>query len=76
MKKIKLNTILAISLLTGMMMSQTACRKNLLERDPTTELPASSFWTTEADATYALMGAYAATRPLFDRDYYFDGQGE
>ena len=53
-----------------------SCRKNLLNQDPTTELPANSFWKTEADATFALMGAYASIRPLFDRDYYFDGQGE
>lgn len=55
---------------------QTACRKNLLDQDPTTELPANVFWKTEADAVAGLMGAYAATRPCFDRDYYMDGQGE
>jgi len=53
-----------------------ACTKDLLKQQPTTELGANSFWKTEADATYALMGAYADIRPLFDRDYYFDGQGE
>lgn len=53
-----------------------SCRKDLLKQDPTTDLPAASFWTTEADATYALLGAYAATRPVFDRDYYFSGHGE
>ena len=55
---------------------QISCRKNLLDQDPTTELPANVFWKTEADAVAGLMGAYAATRPCFDRDYYFDGQGE
>ncbi|UPK66654.1 RagB/SusD family nutrient uptake outer membrane protein [Chitinophaga filiformis] len=54
----------------------SSCMKDLLNRDPTTELGTASFWKTEADATYALMGAYADIRPLFDRDYYFDGQGE
>ena len=63
--------IIAISLLF-----QTACRKNLLDQDPTTELPANVFWKTEADAVAGLMGAYASTRPCFDRDYYMDGQGE
>ncbi|PSL24122.1 RagB/SusD family nutrient uptake outer membrane protein [Chitinophaga ginsengisoli] len=54
----------------------SSCTKDLLHREPTTELGTASFWKTEADATYALMGAYADIRPLFDRDYYFDGQGE
>jgi len=58
------------------MISLPACRKNLLEQTPTTELPTAQFWKTEADATTALLGAYAAVRPCFDRDYYFDGQGE
>jgi hypothetical protein len=53
-----------------------ACTKDLLKQQPTTELSTNSFWKTDADATYALMGAYADIRPLFDRDYYFDGQGE
>lgn len=54
----------------------SGCMKDLLDREPTTELGSGSFWKTESDATYALMGAYADIRPLFDRDYYFDGQGE
>ncbi len=58
------------------MLLQTACRKDLLDQDPTSEILISQYWKTEADATYALMGAYASIRPCFDRDYYFDGQGE
>jgi hypothetical protein len=58
------------------MLLQTACRKDLLDQDPTTEPLVSDFWETESDATTALMGAYAAVRPCFDRDYYFDGQTE
>lgn len=53
-----------------------SCRKNLLNQLPTTELAVSEFWKTEADARIALMGAYNAARANFDRDYYFDGQGE
>src|SRR5437763_11311530 len=76
MKKINLTSIiLTVSVLTGWMM-QSSCRKDLLQQDPTTDLAAAAFWKTEADATTALMGAYAAERPCFDRDYYFDGQGE
>ena len=62
--------------LAGLVMGLGACRKNLLEQTPTTDLAAAVFWKTETDATYALMGAYASIRPCFDRDYYFDGQGE
>ncbi|SFE44216.1 Starch-binding associating with outer membrane [Chitinophaga sp. CF118] len=54
----------------------SSCVKDLLKQQPTTELESIYFWKTDADATYAMMGAYADVRPLFDRDYYFDGQGE
>jgi len=60
----------------GSLLLQTACRKGLLDQDPTSEIQIVQYWKTEADATYALMGAYASIRPCFDRDYYFDGQGE
>lgn len=56
--------------------SMVACTKDLLDRESTTEVPEQNFWKTEADATYALMGAYSAVRPCFDRDYYFDGQAD
>jgi len=59
-----------------LVLMQTSCRKDLLDREPTTELAAANFWTSEADATTALMGAYSAVRPCFDRDYYLDGQSE
>ncbi|MGV3641017.1 MAG: RagB/SusD family nutrient uptake outer membrane protein [Adhaeribacter sp.] len=54
----------------------SSCQDDLLDQQPTTELGAAAFWKTEEDATFALHGAYAAVRPLFDRDYYFDGHGE
>jgi len=76
MKKVKATSKIFILVTVAVMMILSSCRKNLLDRDPTTELPADQFWKTEADATYALMGLYAATRPCFDRDYHFDGQGE
>lgn len=77
MKKVKLNSrILLVSLLTGMTLLQTSCKKDLLDVQPTTDLASAEFWKTEADATTALMSAYAATRAVFDRDYYFDGHGE
>ncbi|MDF2188187.1 RagB/SusD family nutrient uptake outer membrane protein [Paraflavitalea sp. CAU 1676] len=77
MKKITNHTILTtILILSGAMLFMPACRKGLLDQSPTTEVLQNEFWLTESDATVALMGAYAATRPCFDRDYYFDGQGE
>src|SRR5688572_4123432 len=76
MKRITISSkLLTIMILAGLFILPS-CRKNLLKQDPTTDLPAASFWQTEADATYALLGAYAATRPVFDRDYYFSGHGE
>lgn len=66
----KIYTIAALALMLG------ACTRDLLNQQPTTELGSSAFWKTDADATSALMGAYADIRPLFDRDYYFDGQAE
>jgi hypothetical protein len=67
---------LYIITLGSLLLFTNACRKNLLNRQPTTELAASSFWKSESDAMDALMGAYSAVRGCFDRDYYFDGQGE
>ena len=77
MKKLKITSRpFIISALAAIITFQTSCRKELLDQEPTTDLAAAQFWTTEADATTALLGAYASTRPLFDRDYYFDGHGE
>lgn len=75
MKKTTLK-ILIISVITGIIFFTGSCTKALLEQQPTTDMGASAFWQTEADATTALMGAYADVRPLFDRDYYLEGQGE
>lgn len=75
MRKI-LFKITVVTLFTGTVLSFGSCRKSLLDQTPTTDLAAADFWKTEADATTALLGAYAAVRPCFDRDYYFDGQAE
>ncbi|MEY2834441.1 MAG: hypothetical protein RLZZ557_103, partial [Bacteroidota bacterium] len=63
-------------LLAGMLTVPASCKKELLEQVPTGELASENFWKTDADATIALMSAYAAARAVFDRDYYFDGHGE
>ncbi len=77
MKTVKRNIkLLSLFLITGLVISLTGCKKDLLDQAPTTDLEAENFWKTEADATIALMSAYAATRAVFDRDYYLDGHGE
>lgn len=75
MKNIAIYRILSWGVLFTLF-SSTSCVNDLLDQEPTTELGSAAFWKTEADATYALMGAYADIRPLFDRDYYLDGHGE
>jgi starch-binding outer membrane protein, SusD/RagB family len=74
--KMKTTKILASFLLTGLAFFGSSCKEDLLMQEPTTELGAAQFWKTEEDATIGLYGAYASVRPLFDRDYYFDGHGE
>ena len=77
MKKLQLKpAIFLFSMLTGLAVFQSSCKKELLDQAPTTELEAVNFWKTDADATIALMSAYAAARAVFDRDYYLDGHGE
>lgn len=68
--------IYLIGVVAGMAMVSTGCVKNLLDQTPTTELPYEQFWNTEADATIAVMGAYADVRYVFDRDYMMDGHSE
>lgn len=76
MKTITSVKILIICVIVGLLVIPVSCTQDLLNQQPTTELGATAFWRTEADATYALIGAYADIRPLFDRDYYLDGHGE
>jgi hypothetical protein len=75
-KLLSLSKILSIPVLAAMVVLPSSCRKNLLDQDSTVDLGANAFWKTEADATYALMGAYSSIRPCFDRDYYMDGHAE
>ena len=69
-----ISTIGCVALLASAV-ALTGC-DSLLDQTSSSEVPASEFWKTEEDATYALMGAYQHVRGLFDRDYYFDGHGE
>jgi hypothetical protein len=76
MKKINLIYSALIPALALCMALPVSCRKGLLDQLPTTQPSPATFWKSESDATSALMGLYAAARPCFDRDYYFDGQSE
>ncbi|MDR3251365.1 MAG: RagB/SusD family nutrient uptake outer membrane protein, partial [Tannerella sp.] len=76
MKLTKIIRLLSVCIMVAGLLFTTSCVRDLLNQEPTDDLPASAFWKTEADATYALQGAYADIRPLYDRDYYFDGQSE
>ncbi|MEP6728602.1 MAG: RagB/SusD family nutrient uptake outer membrane protein [Bacteroidota bacterium] len=77
MKKTKyISKIITIVVLAVGVTLPISCRKGLLDQLPTTDPSPSTFWLTEADATAGLNGLYAAVRPCFDRDYYFDGQAE
>jgi len=67
---------LPLTALVLCMILPVSCRKGLLDQTPTTNPSPSTFWKTESDATSGLLGLYAAIRPCFDRDYYFDGQAE
>jgi len=77
MMKILTNTtkITMAILLMGVLILPTSCKKELLDLTPTDLLASENFWKTDEDATIALMAAYASARAVFDRDYYFDGQG-
>jgi starch-binding outer membrane protein, SusD/RagB family len=75
MKKMNIKILSAV-IFAGLILFTGSCTQDLLDQPSTVQLPASQFWQTEADATTALIGAYADIRPLFDRDYYLDGHGE
>jgi len=77
MRKYIINSgITTLLMMVSLLILPVSCRKDLLDRTPTGELASENFWKTDADATIALMSAYAAARAVFDRDYYFDGHGE
>jgi len=76
MKKINPVWRIIICLIAVYMIAPMTSCNDLLDKQPTTELGADAFWKTEDDATFALYGLYADVRPLFDRDYYFDGSSE
>lgn len=63
-------------LFIGILSLCTSCVDDLLNRNTTTQLSSDIYWRNADDALYTTMGVYEATRTLFGRDYYFDGQGE
>lgn len=75
MKRINYTTGI-VACIIGCLLCFSSCKDDLLEQVPAGELSSVLFWKTEADAEYALNGAYSATRRIFSRDYMFDGLGE
>lgn len=71
----RISQIMAALAFMALTLLPTAC-SDLLDQPSANALSADQFWRSEGDATIALMGAYSAVRQCFDRDYYFDGQGE
>ena len=49
---------------------------DFLNQPSRVDLPSSAFWQDVNDAEYALNGAVADIRYLFDRDYYLEAMGE
>ena len=64
-----------MGLIAGLMMAFSSCA-DLLNQEPTVDLPATNYWKTESDAESALNGLVSDIRWLFNRDYYLDGMGE
>lgn len=75
MKQYK-NKLLLLSFMMGLIFCFSSCKEDLLNQVPAGELSSVLFWKTEADAEFALNGAYSATRRIFSRDYVFDGLGD
>lgn len=76
MKKNTLKIFAIATLVAGGVLSFSSCTKDLLTQVPAGELAAPLFWKTEADAEYAIHGAYAEARRIFNRDYTFEGNAE
>ncbi len=63
-------------LFVGVLSLLSSCVDDLLNRNPTTLVSSEVYWRDATDALNITMGVYEATRTLYGRDYYFDGQGE
>lgn len=68
--------IAIVTCIIGITICFTSCKEDLLDQVPGGEVASVLFWQTEADAEYALHGAYSATRDIFAKDWMFDGNGE
>jgi len=62
--------------LIALMAMSTSCVDDLLNREATTQVSSEIYWRSVDDVQKVTYSVYQATRTLFGRDYYFDGQGE
>lgn len=70
-----LHSIIKISTIAALAVLFSSCA-DFLNQPSRVDLPSSAFWQDVNDAEYALNGAVADIRYLFDRDYYLDAMGE
>ncbi len=70
-----LHSIIKISTIAALAVLFSSCA-DFLNQPSRVDLPSSAFWQDVDDAEYALNGAVADIRYLFDRDYYLDAMGE
>ncbi|MFV0470584.1 MAG: RagB/SusD family nutrient uptake outer membrane protein [Paludibacteraceae bacterium] len=73
MKKNIIKILMSAIIFAGL---STSCQNDLLDQPSRVSLTTSTFWETIDDAEYALNGAVADIRYLFNRDYYLDAMGE
>lgn len=62
--------------LVAIMGLSSSCVDDLLNRQATTQVSSEIYWRSVDDVQKVTYSVYDATRTLFGRDYYFDGQSE
>jgi len=69
-------SILTITALALCIMLAASCRKNLLDQSPTTNPLPDHSGSRNPMPLQASRGSMQPSGPVFDRDYYFDGQAD
>lgn len=72
----KINKFLVSFFAGSLLLSTSACVKDLLDQQATTELDNNAYWQTEADAVGGAIAMYNNIKNVFHKDYFFDGHGD
>lgn len=72
----KINKFLIRFLIAALILSAFSCTKDLLDQRATTEVDGKAYWQTEADAEGGVIAMYSAVKNVFNKDYFYDGQGD